>query len=120
MVWNGNDGETIFFQNELPYDVPNQAAWQEGTANGYPAYEVSAGVKTHQAYGLGMYSFFNKGVDIVEDNAMIVPNTPGVVIHDAGTVWLNGSGQITHVIDGVGAIVNSSYADQLSGVVVYP
>ncbi len=120
VVWNGNGGETIFFQNELPYDVPNQAAWMNGTANGYPAYEVAAGVKTHQAYGLGMYSFFNKGIDIVEDNAVTVPNTPGVVIHDAGTVWLNGSGQITHVINGLGAAVNSGYADQLSGVVVYP
>jgi len=25
--WNGNGGETIFFQNEMPYDPPNQAAW---------------------------------------------------------------------------------------------
>ncbi len=120
VVWNGNGGQTVFFQNELPYDVPNQAAWMDGAANGYPAYEVTSGVKTHQAYGLGMYSFFNKGIDIVEDNAMLVPNAPGVSIHDAGTVWLNGSGQITHVIDGVGAAVNSGYADKLSGVVVYP
>ena len=25
--WFGNGGETIFFQNEMPYDPPNQAAW---------------------------------------------------------------------------------------------
>src|SRR5256714_7320454 len=26
--WTGERGETIFFQNELPYDPPNQAAWR--------------------------------------------------------------------------------------------
>ena len=25
--WTGEGGRTIFFQNELPYDAPNQAAW---------------------------------------------------------------------------------------------
>jgi hypothetical protein len=51
---------------------------------------------------------------------MTTPDTPGVQIHDAGTVWLNGSGQITAVINGVGAPVNSSDPDQLSPVVSYP
>ncbi len=124
VVWNGNGGETIFFQNELPYDVPSQAAWTyrtpTATYNGYPAYEVTSGVRTHQAYGLGMYSFFNQGLNIMEDNAMLVPTVPGVQIHNAGTVFLTGSGQISHVIDGVGAAANASFADQVSGVVTYP
>ena len=30
VVWNGNGGKTIFFQNEMPYDPPNQAAWMNG------------------------------------------------------------------------------------------
>ena len=25
-LWNGENGKTIFFQNEMPYDPPNQAA----------------------------------------------------------------------------------------------
>ena len=28
VVWNGDNGKTIMFQNEMPYDPPNQAAWQ--------------------------------------------------------------------------------------------
>ena len=28
VIWNGERGQTIFFQNELPYDAPDQAAWQ--------------------------------------------------------------------------------------------
>ncbi len=124
VLWNGNGGETIFYQSELPYDPPSQAAWSsvtpDGVVNGYPSYAVAPSVNTHTAYGLGIYSFFNQGVDIVEDNAMTVPNKPGIAIHDVGTVWLAGSGSITHVIDGVGAAVNSGFADQLSPVVVYP
>jgi hypothetical protein len=120
VLWNGQDGQTIFYQSELPYDPPSQAAWMDGTANGYPSYVVSDGVTSHQAWGLGIYSYFDQGINIVEDNAMTVPNAPGVLVHDAGTVWLNGSGQITSVVNGVGAPVNSSYADRISPVVTYP
>jgi hypothetical protein len=120
VLWNGNGGETIFYQSELPYDPPSQSAWTDGNANGYPSYVVSNSATTHQAYGLGIYSFFNQGINIIEDNAMTVPNTNGIAIHDVGTIWLNGSGQITHVINGQGATVNSSNADTLSPVVLYP
>ncbi len=101
-LWNGANGETVFYQSELPYDVPNQAAWMDGSANGYPSYVVASTGCGHQAYGLGVYSFFNQGVNIVEDNAITVPNSTGVNVTDAGTVWLGGSGQITHVINGTG------------------
>ena len=119
-LWNGNNGVDIFYQSELPYDPPSQAAWMDGSANGYPSYVVSEGVPKHTAYGLGIYSYFDQGVNIIEDNAMTVPYTKGVNIYDVGTVWLAGSGQITHVINGDGATVNSSFADQLSPVVTYP
>ena len=26
VIWNGKDGTDIFFQNEMPYDAPSQAA----------------------------------------------------------------------------------------------
>ena len=31
-IWNGNGGRTYFYQNEMPYDAPNQAAWMNGVA----------------------------------------------------------------------------------------
>jgi len=120
VLWNGQGGQTIFYQSELPYDPPSQSAWMDGTANGYPSYVVSDRVTSHQAWGFGIYSFFDLGIDIVEDNAMTVPTTSEVEIHDAGTVWLAGSGQITAVINGEGAPVDSGFADQLSPVVTYP
>lgn len=105
VLWNGDNGETIFYQSELPYDPPNQAAWNSSTQNGYASYVVSPGsVCTHQAYGLGIYSYFNLGVSITESNAMLVPNVTGVQVKDVGTVFLNGAGQISEVINGVGGV----------------
>ena len=119
VLWNGNNGETIFYQSELPYDPPGQAAWKNGTANGYASYAVSNTVNAHQAFGLGVYSFFNQGVNIVEDSAITVP-TAGTRITDAGTVFLNGNGQITHVVNNAGNIANQDDADNLQPVVTYP
>ena len=120
VLWNGNRGETIFYQSELPYDPPSQAAWMDGAANGYPSYVVTGLANTHQAHGLGIYSFFNQGINIVEDNAMTVPTVPGVSVQDVGTVFLSGNGQITHVISGVGGTANSTNGGTLQPVVSYP
>ena len=121
VLWNGNGGETIFYQSELPYDPPSQAAWTDGKANGYPSYAVAKSVTTHQAYGLGIYSFFNQGLNIIEDNAITAPDLSGVVFEDAGTVFLTGMGQITSVINGQGGPVNSTFPDQLHNpITVYP
>jgi hypothetical protein len=57
VIWNGERGRTVFFQNELPYDAPNQAAWQHDGVNGYAAYKVADTVKTHEAWGLGSYIY---------------------------------------------------------------
>lgn len=117
-IWNGENGMTIMYQNELPYDPPSQAAWQENGVNGYTAYLVSDWVETHEAWGLGSYSFFNQGVDIHAERAFQVPVTPGVKMHSLLTVFLNADGGIDHVINDVGAPVNSS--NQLSTVVSFP
>jgi len=107
VLWNGNGGETIFYQSELPYDVPSQGAWMDGSANGYPSYVVSPSVTSHTAYGLGVYSYFNQGISIIEDNAITVPTVPGVDVYDAVSVFLSGSGQITATIDNVGTVAKS-------------
>jgi glycerophosphoryl diester phosphodiesterase len=120
VLWNGNNGTTIFYQSELPYDPPNQAAWTNGIQNGYPSYVVSPGSAcTHSAYGLGIYSFFNLGVNIIDDNAITVPNVNGINITDAGTVFLNGSGQISNVVNGTGGPANSSKSGTLNPLTAY-
>ena len=105
VVWNGEDGRTIFFQNEMPYDVPDQARWTSGRGPGWAAYKVGADVKRHEAWGLGSYCFFNIGgtnTHVVAARAFEVPDRPGVRLHDAVTVSLGGNGTIAHVVNDSG------------------
>lgn len=108
VIWNGNGGRTYFFQNELPYDPPNQASWMNGSTNGYAAYKVANSVTTHEAWGLGSYCYFNVNSSVVEDHSFEVPNTSGVKFHDMITVSLGGVGTISHIINNSGGPSNSS------------
>ncbi|MBB5121248.1 coagulation factor 5/8 type domain-containing protein [Streptomyces eurocidicus] len=101
-LWRGERGRTYFFQNELPYDPPRQAAWREGAHRGYPAYEVAAGVTRHEAWGLGSYCNFTADPRVVADRAFAAPHRPGVRLHHLVTVSLGGKGVIRHVVNGTG------------------
>jgi hypothetical protein len=116
--WNGQGGRTIFFQNEMPYDSPTQAAWRVGT-NGYAAYKVADTVTTHEAWGLGSYCFFNVNPSIVAARGFEAPNTAGVRFHSLLTVSLGGVGSITNVINTTGGVA-SGVATIPSFVVNFP
>jgi hypothetical protein len=105
VIWNGQGGKTIFFQNEMPYDVPNQASWNapSGVA-GYAAYKVGANVTSHEAWGLGSYCFFDTNPAVSSYHAFEVPNNSGVRFHSLLTVSLNYRGTITHVINDTGGV----------------
>ena len=77
VFWAGENGKTIMFQNEMPYDPPNQAAWQHDGVLGWAAYKVADSVKTHEGWGLGSYCFFNVDPTIHATRAFEVPVTPG-------------------------------------------
>ncbi|UBV45380.1 discoidin domain-containing protein (plasmid) [Deinococcus taeanensis] len=104
VIWNGENGRTIFFQNEKPYDVPDQATWRSG-ANGYAAYKVSDAVTNHEAWGLGSYVYFNVNPAVRADRAIEVPRVPGVKFHNMVTVSLNNQGGINRIINDAGAAV---------------
>ncbi|MEV0740112.1 RICIN domain-containing protein [Streptomyces sp. NPDC050549] len=108
VLWNGNGGRTYFFQNEMPYDPPNQASWMNGSGRGYPAYKVAANVTTHEAWGLGSYCYFSSNSGVVADHAFEVPSVSGVKFHDMVTVSLGGVGTISHIINSTGGPSNSS------------
>jgi hypothetical protein len=118
VIWNGENGRTIMYQSEMPYDPPSQAAWSHDGVNGFASYKVADSVGTHEGWGMGVYSFFNQGVDIHAERAFEVPDTPGVKLHDLVTVFLTGSGGIDHVVNETGAAVNSS--NQVTNIVSYP
>jgi hypothetical protein len=96
--WFGEGGETIFYQSEMPYDVPSQAAWMDNGVNGYASYNVESTVTSHLGYGIGVYSYFNQGVNIIANSGIAAPVAAGVKFTDALTVWLAGSGSITYTI----------------------
>ncbi|WP_279339851.1 RICIN domain-containing protein [Sphaerisporangium perillae] len=117
-IWNGNGGRTYFFQNELPYDPPDQAAWMNGSTQGYAAYKVANSVTTHEAWGLGSYAYFNVNPSVVEAHSFEVPNTAGVKFHSMVTVSLGGTGTISHIINNTGGPSNSS--TNVANLVSYP
>jgi hypothetical protein len=102
VVWNGNGGKTVFFQNEMPYDPPSQSAWRSDSTDGYAAYKVADSVTTHEGWGLGSYCYFNVNPSIAAARGFEVPNRSGVRFHDLLTVSLGGNGTIRHVVNDTG------------------
>ena len=124
VIWNGNGGTDIFFQNEMPYDPPSQAAWMEGPGiDGWAAFKVANSVTSFSGYGMGSYSFFNQGVTIFAANAFEVPDTlPPSSLNDLLTIFLStaGSGGILNVVNGTGGSSTITNPDVPVTVVSYP
>ncbi|HET9920620.1 MAG TPA: glycosyl hydrolase family 28-related protein [Ktedonobacteraceae bacterium] len=124
VIWNGNGGTDIFFQNEMPYDPPSQAAWMEAPGiDGWAAFKVADTATSFSGYGMGSYSFFNQGVNIYASHAFEVPTTlPTASLHDLLTIFLStsGSGGILHVVNDTGGSSTSANPDTPVTVVSYP
>lgn len=101
-IWNGERGRTVFYQSEIPYDPPSQAAFMDGDRFGYSSYRVADDVTTHDAVGLGVYSFFDTTEDIRAESGIQTPETPGVTFRSMTSVFLDGAGGINHVINDTG------------------
>jgi hypothetical protein len=118
VVWAGENGKTIMFQNELPYDPPNQAAYQHDGVLGWAAYKVADSVTTHEGWGLGSYCFFNVDPTIHVSRAFEVPVTPGVKLHDILSLSITNHGTIDHVVNDFGPPTDANTTP--SYVVSYP
>jgi hypothetical protein len=119
VIWNGEAGRTIFFQNELPYDPPNQAAWQHDGILGWAAYKVSNGVHRHEAWGVGAYIFTNVDPSIHAAHGFEVPVRPDVQLHHILTVNLS-AGTIDHVINDTGTPADNTNTGQPRFVPEFP
>ncbi|MGH3154095.1 MAG: adenylyl cyclase [Streptosporangiaceae bacterium] len=110
VIWSGQGGTDIFFQNELPYDPPSQSAWMASpTQDGYPSFLVTGNVKSFTGYGMGSYVvFIQTSATLFDDEAFQAPKTPGVQFHDLLGVYLGGSGGDKSIINGVGGPVTST------------
>lgn len=106
-IWNGNGGHTYFYQSEIPYDVPNQESWisHNGKVNGYASYKVADEVTSHEAWGLGIYSF-HRDAKVDLNSAMEIPDRENVKVHNICSVMITGNPGISHVINNSGDPVN--------------
>jgi hypothetical protein len=125
VIWNGNGGTDVFFQNEMPYDVPSQDAWMEAPGvDGYAAFKVGDKVTSFSGYGMGSYSFFNQGLNIYAANAFEVPATlPAGSLHELLTIFLDpthGMGGILNVVNDTGGSSTIANPDTPVTVVSYP
>lgn len=118
-IWNGENGTTILYQNELPYDPPTQADWMNNGVEGWAGYKVGDHVKTHKLYGGGVYVFNQNNPSIHTENGFEVPERPGVKLHHIMTVNLS-AGTIDHVVNGVGEAADTSRIGVPVYIVDYP
>ena len=110
VIWSGQGGTDVFYQNEMPYDPPSQSAWMASTTqDGFPAFLVTGNVKGFQGYGMGSYIvFIQTSATLFADAAFQSPHTPGVQFHGLLVVYLGGSGGDKSIINGVGGPVTSA------------
>jgi hypothetical protein len=106
-LWNGNSGKVYFYQSEMPYDPPTVDSWKHDATYGYASYKVSEKVKSHEAWGLGIYNVFYDAAVIV-DNAIETPAALEKDIHNKVIFWLNGNKEsvVKSIINGKGDAVN--------------
>jgi len=99
VTWSGANGRTYFYQSELPYDV-TQANF--GTP-GYVGFRVTGA--NHQGWGLGVYSYYRDNA-VTTTNGIVTPSTGKY--QNSFSCFLNGLGQISHVINNQGNAVSTA------------
>ena len=104
VIWNGNDGTTMFFQAEIMYDYMEEE-WDHN------CYKIGDDVTSHYATGLGCYSFF-KDSNSKATAGFTRPLLEGVKIDKACNIFLNGAEGMTsailNLINNDGKYVNAS------------
>lgn len=106
-LWNGENGRVYFYQSEMPYDPPTADSWKHDGINGYASYKVADNVKSHEAWGLGIYNVFYNAPVIV-DNAIECPPALENKFHHKIIFWLNGNKEsvVKSIINGKGGMIN--------------
>ena len=72
----------------MPYDVDTGYP-----SKGFHSYVVNDSVKNHEAWGVGVYSYF-RDYTVNVDEGIKAPKTPNVRFHNSLSVFLNGNGGI--------------------------
>lgn len=99
-VWEGENGKIIFYQCEIPYDVPDQESWKshDGKVNGFASIKLADDVKKHESWGLGIY-LYNRDAEVELHSAMEAPADAEVRVHNICTVMITGNPGMSHIIN---------------------
>jgi hypothetical protein len=97
-TWNGNGGQVIFLENELPLTIPYSAAgaqpsfWMESSSfDGYPSLAVSPKVTSFTLTGMQSWSRFSSGCDCLVTSLITAPVKRRVSINDIFSGQILGS-----------------------------
>lgn len=118
-LWNGERGRVFFYQSEAPYDPPDQSQWMNGDCKGYASYKVADHVRSHEARGLGIYSFFGvhqpRDAGVRLTRAVEAPDTAGVrIVHV--TTFAGNFGGIDHPVNALGQATNVNEIKLFDGI----
>ena len=120
VIWNGERGKTIFFQNELPYDAPEPGRLAARRCPRLGGVQGGDRVKTERALGRrAATSTPTSTRRCTPRTAFEVPVTPGVQLHDLLTVNL-GAGTIDHVVNDTGDAATTAHVGTPVYVVTAP
>lgn len=108
-IWNGENGRVYFYQSEMPYDPPTADSWKHGDTFGFASYKVADHVKSHKAWGIGIYNVFYDAPVIVDQAIETPPDVENGFYHKV-IFWLNGNKEsvVKSIINGKGGSINSS------------
>ena len=114
-VWNGNGGKCYMYQSELPYDITSQSVWNAPGDYGYTDYKVANNVTSHEGYGIGIYSCYQKAQCFLK-SAIECPDKPNVKFTNVCTYSLSGNGGIDYAINksGYGVYISSDMCKIMS------
>ncbi|MEU8237751.1 adenylyl cyclase [Actinoplanes missouriensis] len=117
VIWNGERGRTVFYQSEFPYDPPNQAAWMDGTKEGYASYKVASGVTTHAATGTAIYTLFLDstfaGAPVHAWTSIEAPQRASVRFTAMTNAVIAFGGGIRNIVGTTGAAVDATQPNQV-------
>src|SRR4030095_822959 len=109
VLWNGNNGKNFFFQNELPYEAPDQPSWMNDSSYGWASYKVADGVANHESYGMGCYAVFTMNYGMQSDRCIEAPDAQaGVKFRNIISLSLTDKGKINKLINNAGRVANAA------------
>jgi hypothetical protein len=101
-TWNGNGGQVVFLENELPLTIPYSAAgvqpsfWKENSSfDGYPSLAVSPSVTSFTLTGMQSWSRFGSGCDCLVTSLITAPVKRHVSINDIFSGQILGSASLS-------------------------